>query len=234
MCNSFDEEGGLKNIDINSKIASLQCSWVKRLHDDKFHEWKIILSHLIKSTFRINFKFHSSLDFDDSKILTFPSFYKQLFRNWRKYLSSSVNIPSSILSQPIWYNKNIKINSKPIYVEEFAKQNIIFLYDLFNTKNELKTWDEIKVTYELSDKSYFKWRQIINSVPKTWKKILKENQSDSSNLVLLDHQLLKNNRTLGIEKMNSKEIYSIIISSKVNIPTSRTYFENKFPFYNFQ
>ena len=199
MCNSFDEEGGLKNIDINSKIASLQCSWVKRLHDDKFHEWKIILSHLIKSTFRINFKFHSSLDFDDSKILTFPSFYKQLFRNWRKYLSSSVNIPSSILSQPIWYNKNIKINSKPIYVEEFAKQNIIFLYDLFNTKNELKTWDEIKVTYELSDKSYFKWRQIINSVPKTWKKILKENQSDSSNLVLLDHQLLKNN-TLGIEK----------------------------------
>ena len=175
----------------------------------------------------MNFNFHSNLDFDNSKILTFPSFYKQLFRNWHKYLSCSVNIPSSILSQPIWYNKNIKINSKPIYVEEFAKQNIIFLYDLFNTKNELKTWDEIKVTYELSDKSYFKWRQIINSVPKTWKKILKENQSDSSNLVLLDHQLLKNNRTLGIEKMNSKEIYSINISSKVYIITSRTYFEKK-------
>ena len=42
-------------------------------------------------------------------------------------------------------------------------------------------------------------------------KITQRNQSDSSNLVLLDHQLLKNNRTLGIEKMNSKEIYSIII-----------------------
>ena len=102
-----------------------------------------------------------------------------------------------------------------------------------NTKNELKPWDKTKVTYELSDKSYFKRRQIINSVPKTWKKILKENQSDSSNLVLLDHQLLKNNRTLGIEKMNSKEIYSINISSKVNILTSRSYFEKKFPLYNF-
>ena len=77
--------------------------------------------------------------------------------------------------------------------------------------------NEIKITYELSDKSYVKWRQIINSVHKTWKKLLKENQSqsDSSNLVLLDHQLLKNNRTLGIEKMNSKEIYSIIIPSKL-------------------
>ena len=49
-------------------------------------------------------------------------------------------------------------------------KKIIFSYDLFNTKNELKTQDEIKVTYELSDKCYFKWRQIINSVPKTWKK----------------------------------------------------------------
>ena len=66
------------------------------------------------------------------------------------------------------------------------------------------------------------------------KKVLKEYQIDSSNLVLLDHQLLKNNRILGIGKMNSKEIYSIIISSKVNIPTSRIYFENKFPLYNFQ
>ena len=128
--------------------------------------------HLIKSTLGINFKFLSNLDFEDSKILIFPSFYKQLFRNWCKYLSSFFNNPSSVLSQPIWYNKNIKINSKPIYVEEFAKQNI-FLYDLFNTKNELKTRDEIKISYELSDKSYFKWRQIISSIPKTWKKLLK-------------------------------------------------------------
>ena len=65
-------------------------------------------------------------------------------------------------------------------------------------------------------------------------KVLKENQSDSSNFVLLVHQLLKDNRTLGTENMNSKEIYSIVISSKVNIPTSRIYFENKFPLYNSQ
>ena len=35
--NSFIE-GGLKNVDINSTIASLQCLWIKRLYDDKFHE----------------------------------------------------------------------------------------------------------------------------------------------------------------------------------------------------
>ena len=35
LCNSFEEDG-LKNVDINSKITSLQCSWVKQLYDDKF------------------------------------------------------------------------------------------------------------------------------------------------------------------------------------------------------
>ena len=37
LCNSF-EEGGLKNVEISSKITSLQFPWTKRLYDDKFHE----------------------------------------------------------------------------------------------------------------------------------------------------------------------------------------------------
>ena len=91
----------------------------------------------------------------------------------------------------------------------------------------------MKICYNRSNKSYFKWRQIINSIPKTWKKVLNENESDGSNLVLVDHQLLRNNRTLGIEKTNSKEIYSVIMPSKVNISTPRLYFEKKFRLYNF-
>ena len=51
---------------------------------------------------------------------------------------------------------------------------------------------------------------------------------------MLDHQLLKNNRTPGIDKTNSKEIYSTIISFKANIPASQIYFDKKFPLYNFQ
>ena len=97
--------------------------------------------HLIKPTFGINFKFHSNLDFDDSKILMFPSFYKQFFRNWRKYLSYSLNIPFSVLSQPIWYNKNIKINIQPIYVDEFAKKSFSYMTFLtlkMNLKRAMK------------------------------------------------------------------------------------------------
>ena len=36
------KDGGLKDFDIFFKIASLQCSQVKSLYSESFHEWKII------------------------------------------------------------------------------------------------------------------------------------------------------------------------------------------------
>ena len=72
----------------------------------------------------------------------------------------------SILHLPFYHNQfgiTKILNSKPIYVEEFAKQNI-FIYDLFNTENEFKTWDEMKISYNLNDKFYFNWRRIVSSI----------------------------------------------------------------------
>ena len=37
LCNSFATDG-LRKIDINTKIASLQCCWIKRLYDANVHE----------------------------------------------------------------------------------------------------------------------------------------------------------------------------------------------------
>ena len=37
LCNGY-ENGGLKNVDLRNKITSIQCSWVKRLSEDDFHD----------------------------------------------------------------------------------------------------------------------------------------------------------------------------------------------------
>ena len=47
LCSDF-KHGGLKNVNINKKIISLQCSWMRRLYNDSFHEWKVIPLKLIK------------------------------------------------------------------------------------------------------------------------------------------------------------------------------------------
>ena len=41
LCNGY-EKGGLKNSDLKNKITSIQCSCVKILFEDDFHDWKII------------------------------------------------------------------------------------------------------------------------------------------------------------------------------------------------
>ena len=55
-------DGGLKSVDIFSKTVSLQCSWVTRLFNNKFHLWKVISHYLIQKYLCKNFKFNSVLD----------------------------------------------------------------------------------------------------------------------------------------------------------------------------
>ena len=103
LCNSF-ETGGLKNVDINVKTTSLLCSWVQKLYDNNFHEWKIIPLHLIVKNFGNKFNFHSNLSFNKDLIDDFPLFYKNIFNFWSKHLSVSPELPSLILSNYLWYN----------------------------------------------------------------------------------------------------------------------------------
>ena len=107
--------GGLKSVDIRFKFVSLQCSWVKKLYDDCFHEWKIIPLHLLNKYFGPSFKFHSNLHFESKLLKDFPSFYKQILMNWKKYFIASPITPSCVLSQFLWYNGYIKIDNKAVY-----------------------------------------------------------------------------------------------------------------------
>ena len=61
LCNSY-ENGGLKDIDIFYKIISLQCSWIGRLSDNNFRDWKVIPLFLIKKMFGENSKFYGNVD----------------------------------------------------------------------------------------------------------------------------------------------------------------------------
>ena len=40
----------------------MQCSWVKRLSEDDFHDWKVIPLFLIGKYLGKNFKFHNNID----------------------------------------------------------------------------------------------------------------------------------------------------------------------------
>ena len=50
LCNDY-KAGGLKNVDIPNNVIALQCSWIRRLYDRSFHEWKLTPLYLIEKSF---------------------------------------------------------------------------------------------------------------------------------------------------------------------------------------
>ena len=56
LCNDY-KAGGLKHVDIPSKIIALQCSWIRRLHDNSFHQWKLIPLYLIENHLVLHLNF---------------------------------------------------------------------------------------------------------------------------------------------------------------------------------
>ena len=98
LCTDY-KAGGLKKVNIPNKIIALQWSWIRRLYDDSFHEWKLIPLYVIEKSFCRSLKFHSNFLFKNNKTKFFPSFYREIILNWKKHLAMMAKIPSCIMSQ---------------------------------------------------------------------------------------------------------------------------------------
>ena len=83
----------------------------KRLFEDDFHDWKIIL-FLIGKYLGKNFKFHDNVDISNDILSKFPSFYQDIFIKWINNYISNPPPPSMILSEFICFNSNIEVDNK--------------------------------------------------------------------------------------------------------------------------
>ena len=68
--------------------------------------------------------------------------------------------------------------------------------------------------------------QLVHAIPSNWKSNLKLSNTCSPNIILLDNHLVKSNSF--IKKLESREIYCIMNSSRNSKPTSQIYFAKKF------
>ena len=78
------ENGGLKDIDIESKLKALKLSWIKRLLDSNFHPWKTLAAKPLEPVGGTKI-FHSNLSLSrecHKGLTSLPTFYKQLIEFW--------------------------------------------------------------------------------------------------------------------------------------------------------
>ena len=97
--NNNYENGGIKNVNIATKISSLQSSWIKKLFYENFHDWKIIPLHIIHKSLGKKFVFHSNLKVNKKLTKSFPKYYREIINAWGSKFSCQALITSAILSQ---------------------------------------------------------------------------------------------------------------------------------------
>ena len=64
----------------------------------------------------------------------------------------------------------------------------------------------------------------MHSIPKSWKNEFIVNSEIIKNLIFEGHQLIKNHRIYCLNKLNSKEIYNILIESIDSKPSAQIYY----------
>ena len=70
---------------------------------------------------------------------------------------------------------------------------------------------------------------MINSIPLEWKEKIKQNKViNINNLVVKDHNFIRNGSIATLDKLTCKAIYFILLDKKEVQPTSQRYFETLF------
>ena len=148
--------------------------------------------------------FGQNIFFPNTKISpprNFPMFYKEIISYWSE-LKQNPLTEESVLSQPIWFNQYILVNNLPIRkLFPFP----LFVTDLIDESGATLNWEGFKNKYNLENKDFFKWRQMISAIPSEWKeKIVSRAPLQQP---VLQH-ILQLTRIIPLTKLTSKRRYT--------------------------
>ena len=170
-------------------------------------------SIIIKKQVRKKIKFHSNVDITKCSLNSFLRFYKEILTCWSKYLSFPVSLPSTIISQFLWFNKNLKEDGKCIYFRDCSKKGLNFVGQLFDFEGKLKN-RTIKNEHDLLESKSFQWVQLVDALKTPYEQSIREQNTISNGLSLYNHQLIKKPKFIllvNLIKRNYITLYNILI-----------------------
>ena len=113
--NNNYKNGGLRNVNIAAKISSLQSSWIKKLFNENFHDWKILPLHIIHKSLGKKIVFHSNLKVNKKSTKSFLKYNREIINTWgSKFSCQTLVVPSAILSQFLWFNSQIQVGNESV------------------------------------------------------------------------------------------------------------------------
>ena len=119
-------------IDFEIMERTLKIAWIKGIAESGDASWKTILNYAVSQFGGIDFPINCDYDVKSLNLEQLPDFYRTALCYWKefKYSSDSKEIP--VCDQIIWNNRNIRLDGKTIFINEWYNKGIIYIQDLLN------------------------------------------------------------------------------------------------------
>ena len=115
----------------------------------------------------------------------------------------------NVMVQPIKYNGKFFVNRSVIVWKEASD---LFVQDFYGENGFLMEWSIFKQKNGKNDTFFFKWRQILDPIPRVWKDIVTRDVSSGHvGMVTPEPHLQVISRRVVLDKLTGKETYIILI-----------------------
>ena len=214
------EDGGLKLVDLKTKVKSLSASWIKRFIDSHYSAKYKAFPKLIYNTNDLSFYFSCN---QDTKSLA-VKFYENIHNIWSKMSMLSNPSKPIIINQTIWYNRYITIQNKPYLWQKWKDAGIIKIGDLI-CDDRFFSAAELSQRYNIQI-NFLEALQIKQSLPFTWRKILQVQQNCD---ILNDIVYCVKGEVRAMSKENTKNLYKFFNDENRAEPTCINKWNEIFP-----
>lgn len=218
-------KGGLRDIDITTKVKSLKFMWVKKLSDNNFHSWKIIASKYFDKvggaeSMHNNFQLSGCLK---NSFLSLPLFYRNLLEVWTEFANFEPATFQEVRSQYLWNNRFIVTQSNSLYNPSMITKNIVRVDDIFQPDGSALTFKDAQRKFNLRNSQFLQWFGLIKAIPPKWKDLLKsQDPTQDFSLLPLDSVKIEDARVVVLQKIHAKTVYSSLLKKCLGRPTSQS------------
>ena len=83
-----------------------------------------------------------------------------------------------------------------------SNSGLNYVGQLFDNDGEIKDYKSSKLEFNLEDKFYFSWMQLIDSIPLFWKINIMDLKGNSIDLCIFDCHVIKKSQNYVINRLN--------------------------------
>ena len=219
------QDGGLKLVDLETKVKSLKLAWVKRLLSTSSEMRKAAPSAFF-NTCNITFYFECN---QPPKTIS-PLFYQDMQNYWSEFREIKQPTLEQIKNEIIWNNRYITVNKNPILWQSWINKGVLHIYDLLDSEGKLLDVKAMNQKYNIRC-NFLNLLQLRQAIPFTWRQIL-YCSSFKECKVREEFTIFLNTRRLSFNSIQTRDFYSLFIVKLKREPTCIPKWKEEFPEFN--